>query len=140
MFPRNARRPHLILIHWLAGFLLISPAHVHQRPENQLWIESVMKVKKRDRSKSNRENGAVQLATVAFSISADPPEGEGGLQAFFDALDDLVFVFEPEGRILFTNPAARNQLATPPPNWPTCPPWKYTRRSSGWRPPGSWPI
>jgi two-component system cell cycle sensor histidine kinase/response regulator CckA len=110
MFPRNARRPHLILIHWLAGFLLISPAHVRQRPENQLWIESVMKVKKRDRSKSNRENGAVQLATVAFSISADPPEGEGGLQAFFDALDDLVFVFEPEGRILFTNPAARNQL------------------------------
>jgi two-component system, cell cycle sensor histidine kinase and response regulator CckA len=69
-----------------------------------------MKVKKRDRSKSDRENGAVQLATVAFTVSADPPASEDGLQSFFEALDDLVFVFEPEGRILFTNPAAQKQL------------------------------
>jgi two-component system, cell cycle sensor histidine kinase and response regulator CckA len=69
-----------------------------------------MKVKKRDRSKSDRKNGAVQLATVAFSVSADPPESGDGLQAFFEALDDLVFIFEPDGRILFTNLAAQKQL------------------------------
>jgi PAS domain S-box-containing protein len=37
-------------------------------------------------------------------------DSEESLQAFFNALDDLVFVFEPEGRILFTNPAGQSRL------------------------------
>ncbi len=69
-----------------------------------------MKAPKRDRLKSDRDNGAIRLAFVPLSTPAASPESEGGLQTFFEALDDLVFVFEPSGRILFTNPAAQNQL------------------------------
>ena len=50
--------------------------------------------------------------------SSAPPsvsqENEESLQTFFNALDDLVFVFEPEGRILFANPAAQSQLGYTP--------------------------
>ncbi|HTY86722.1 MAG TPA: PAS domain S-box protein [Candidatus Acidoferrum sp.] len=69
-----------------------------------------MKSAKRDRSKAGRDNGTIRLALVPFSPSPASSEGEGSLQAFFEALDDMVFVFEPEGRILFTNPATRRQL------------------------------
>ncbi len=69
-----------------------------------------MKAPKRDRLKSGRANGAVRLARVPFSATAASPESEGGLQTFFEAVDDLVFVFESDGRILFTNPAAQKQL------------------------------
>jgi PAS domain S-box-containing protein len=41
-------------------------------------------------------------------------DNEESLQTFFAALDDLVFVFEPGGRILFANPAAQNQLGYTP--------------------------
>jgi PAS domain S-box-containing protein len=70
-----------------------------------------MKVKKTGRSRSDREKKTVRRAKAQSSAPpAALPENEDGLQTFFNALDDLVFVFEPEGRILFANPAAQKQL------------------------------
>jgi PAS domain S-box-containing protein len=70
-----------------------------------------MKVKKTGRSGSDREKRTVRRAKAQSSDTpAALPENEEGLQTFFNALDDLVFVFEPEGRILFANPAAQKQL------------------------------
>jgi PAS domain S-box-containing protein len=74
-----------------------------------------MKVKKNGRSGSDREEKTVRCAAAQSSaLPAVSPENEDSLQAFLNALDDLVFVFEPEGRILFTNPAAQNQLGYTP--------------------------
>ena len=42
------------------------------------------------------------------------PENEESLRTFFNTLDDLVFVFEPGGRILFMNPAAQERLGCTP--------------------------
>ncbi len=70
-----------------------------------------MKFKTTGRTRSEGEKGTVRHA--AAQSAADPValrENEEGLQTFFNALDDPVFVFEPEGRILFMNPAAQNQL------------------------------
>jgi PAS domain S-box-containing protein len=69
-----------------------------------------MKAKKRGCSESDRENEIIRLAAVPSSGPAASQEHEDSLQTFFNALDDLVFVFEPEGRILFTNPAAQKRL------------------------------
>src|SRR5208283_5096470 len=99
-----------ILIHRLAGFLLLFHVPVRLCHGNQPFTGSSMKAPKRDRLKSDRENGGIRLAFVPFSASASASEREGGLQTFFEVLDDLVFVFEPGGRILFTNPAAQKQL------------------------------
>lgn len=65
-----------------------------------------MKAKEWDHSKSDCEKGTVRPAAAP----AASPEPEDNWQTFFNALDDLVFVFEPEGRILFTNPATQKQL------------------------------
>jgi PAS domain S-box-containing protein len=74
-----------------------------------------MKVKKTGQSRSEREKGTVRRAEAQSSATpAVAQENEESLQTFFNALDDLVFVFEPEGRILFTNPAAQNQLGYTP--------------------------
>jgi len=74
-----------------------------------------MKAKKTGQSRSDREKNTVRLAAAQSSaLPAASPENEDSLQAFFNALDDLVFVFEPEGRILFTNPAAQSQLGYTP--------------------------
>ena len=74
-----------------------------------------MKVKKTGRSRSDREKGTVRRAEAESSAtSAASQENEESLQTFFNVLDDLVFVFEPEGRILFANPAAQNQLGYTP--------------------------
>jgi PAS domain S-box-containing protein len=74
-----------------------------------------MKSKKTGRTKSEGEKGTVRHE-VAQSAAAPAAlqEHEESLQTFFTALDDLVFVFEPDGRILFTNPAAQNQLGCAP--------------------------
>jgi PAS domain S-box-containing protein len=74
-----------------------------------------MKSKKTGRTRSEREKGTVRHAAAqSAAIPAALQENEEGLQTFFNALDDLVFVFEPGGRILFTNPAAQNQLGCTP--------------------------
>jgi PAS domain S-box-containing protein len=74
-----------------------------------------MKAKKTGQSRSDREKKTVRCAAAQSSaLSAVSPENEDSLQAFFNALDDLVFVFEPEGRILFINPAAQSQLGYTP--------------------------
>ena len=74
-----------------------------------------MKAKKTGQSRPDREKKTVRLAAAQSSaLPAASPENEDSLQAFFNALDDLVFVFEPEGRILFTNSAAQNQLGYTP--------------------------
>jgi PAS domain S-box-containing protein len=74
-----------------------------------------MKVKKTGRSRSDREKRTVRRAEAQSSAApAASQENEESLQTFFNALDDLVFVFEPEGRILFTNPAAQSQLGYTP--------------------------
>jgi PAS domain S-box-containing protein len=74
-----------------------------------------MKVKKTGQSRSDREKGTIRCAEAQSSaIPAASQENEESLQTFFNTLDDLVFVFEPEGRILFTNPAAQNQLGYTP--------------------------
>jgi PAS domain S-box-containing protein len=74
-----------------------------------------MKVKKNGQSRPDRDKKTVRLAAAQSSaLPAASPENEDSLQAFLNALDDLVFVFEPEGRILFTNPAAQNQLGYTP--------------------------
>jgi PAS domain S-box-containing protein len=70
-----------------------------------------MKSKNTGRTRSEGEKGTVRDA--AAQSAANPValrENEEDLQTFFNALDDPVFVFEPGGRILFTNPAAQNQL------------------------------
>jgi len=64
-----------------------------------------------------KKDGPACSGTI-FRPPAASPENEDSLQAFFNALDDLVFVFEPEGRILFTNSAAQNQLGYTRQNWP----------------------
>jgi PAS domain S-box-containing protein len=74
-----------------------------------------MKVKKTGQSRSDREKRTVRQAETQFSASpAASQENQESLQTFFNALDDLVFVFEPEGHILFTNPAAQNRLGYTP--------------------------
>ena len=74
-----------------------------------------MKSKNTGRTKPEGEKGAVRHAAAESAATPGAlPENEDGLQAFFNALDDPVFVFEPEGRILFTNPAAQNQLGYTP--------------------------
>jgi PAS domain S-box-containing protein len=74
-----------------------------------------MKSKQTGPTRSEREKGTVRLAAAqSAAIPAALQESEDSLQAFFNALDDLVFVFEPGGRILFTNPAAQNQLDCTP--------------------------
>ena len=70
-----------------------------------------MKSKNTGRTRSEGEKGTVRH--TAAQSAANPValrENEEDLQTFFNALDDPVFVFEPGGRILFTNPAAQNQL------------------------------
>ena len=69
-----------------------------------------MKARKRDQPKSDRDNGAIRLAIVPVPAPTASRENGDSLQTFFAALDDMVFVFEPEGRILFSNPAAQRQL------------------------------
>ena len=74
-----------------------------------------MKAKRHGRSKSDREKGTIRRPAVQFSaIPAASQDNEESLQTFFNALDDLVFVFDPEGRILFANPAAQNLLGYTP--------------------------
>ena len=74
-----------------------------------------MKSKTTGRTKSEGEKGTVRHAVAQSAANpAALQENEDSLQTFFNALDDLVFVFEPEGRILFTNPAAQNQLGCTP--------------------------
>jgi len=74
-----------------------------------------MKSKTTGRTKSEGEKGTVRHAVAQSAANpAALQEHEDSLQTFFNALDDLVFVFEPEGRILFTNPAAQNQLGCTP--------------------------
>jgi len=74
-----------------------------------------MKSKTTGRTRSEDEKGTVRHAAAQSAATpAALQENEAGLQTFFNALDDLVFVFEPEGRILFTNPAAQNQLGCTP--------------------------
>jgi PAS domain S-box-containing protein len=74
-----------------------------------------MKVKKTGQSRSDREKETVRRAEAQSSATpAASQENEESLQTFFNALDDPVFVFEPEGRILFTNPAAQNLLGYTP--------------------------
>jgi PAS domain S-box-containing protein len=70
-----------------------------------------MKSKKTGRTGSEPEKETVrQAAAQCGATPAALQETEESLQTFFNALDDSVFVFEPEGGILFTNPAAQNQL------------------------------
>jgi PAS domain S-box-containing protein len=70
-----------------------------------------MKAKKTGRARPDREKKTVRRARSQSSAApVASPNSETSLQAFFDALDDMVFVFEPTGRILFTNPAAQKQL------------------------------
>ncbi len=70
-----------------------------------------MKSNKTGRSRLEREKATVRPAAAQSAATpAAWQENDESLQTFFNALDDPVFVFEPEGRILFTNPAAQNQL------------------------------
>jgi PAS domain S-box-containing protein len=74
-----------------------------------------MKSKTTGRTRSEGEKGIVRHAAAQSAATpAALQENDESLQTFFNALDDLVFVFEPEGRILFTNPAAQNQLGCTP--------------------------
>ena len=74
-----------------------------------------MMYKKTGRTRSEGEKGTDRHAvTQTGATPAACQKSEESLQTFFTALDDLVFVFEPGGRILFTNPAAQNQLGYPP--------------------------
>ena len=74
-----------------------------------------MKSKKTGRTRSESEKGAVRHAAAQSAATpAALQENEDSLKTFFNALDDLVFVFEPGGRILFTNSAAQNQLGYTP--------------------------
>ncbi len=74
-----------------------------------------MKSKTTGRTRSEDEKGAVRhVAAHSAATTAALQENDGSLQAFFNVLDDPVFVFEPGGRILFTNPAAQNQLGCTP--------------------------
>ena len=74
-----------------------------------------MKAKRHGRSKSDREKGTIRCPAAQSSASpAASQDNEESLQTFFNALDDLVFVFDPEGRILFANPAAQNLLGYTP--------------------------
>src|SRR5208283_697102 len=74
-----------------------------------------MMYKKTGRTRSEGEKGTVRHAVAQSAATpAACQENEESLQTFFTALDDLVFVFEPDGRILFTNPAAQNQLGYTP--------------------------
>ena len=74
-----------------------------------------MKAKRRGRSKSDLEKGTIRCpAAQSPATPAASQEHQESLQTFFNALDDLVFIFEPEGRILFANPAAQNQLGYAP--------------------------
>ena len=80
------------------------------------YFESgLMKSKKTGRTRLEGEKGTVRHAAAQSAATpAALQENEESLQTFFNALDDPVFVFEPEGRILFTNPAAQNQLGYTP--------------------------
>ena len=70
-----------------------------------------MKAEQPGRSKSDREEWPAQQAAAQCSaLPAAPPADEQSLQTFFNTLDDMVFVFEAGGRIVFTNPSAQKQL------------------------------
>lgn len=58
------------------------------------------------------EGMASQIAGALARVTAENAlrESEQNLQAMFDALNDLVFIFDHEGSILHTNPAARRRL------------------------------
>ena len=74
-----------------------------------------MMYKKTGRTRSEGEKGTVRNAAAQSAATpAALQENEESLQTFFAALADLVFVFEPGGRILFANPAAQNQLGYTP--------------------------
>jgi two-component system, cell cycle sensor histidine kinase and response regulator CckA len=74
-----------------------------------------MKVRKTDKATPDRKRRTSRRAPVASSATLTAlPGNDESLEAFFNALDDLVFVFEPDGRILFTNPAAQRQLGYTP--------------------------
>ena len=74
-----------------------------------------MKVKKTGQSGLERENGSLRDAEAQSAAApAVALEEAESLPAFFNALDDMVFVFEPGGRILFTNPTAQKQLGYTP--------------------------
>ena len=74
-----------------------------------------MKVSKTGYSTPNRQKRTVRrVRTQSSAAPAASPENESSLQTFFNALDDLVFVFDPTGRILFANPAAQKQLGYTP--------------------------
>jgi PAS domain S-box-containing protein len=73
-----------------------------------------MKSKTTGRTRSEGEKGTVRHAVAqTAATSAALREDEERLQIFFNALDNPVFVFEPDGRILCTNPAAQDQLGYP---------------------------
>jgi PAS domain S-box-containing protein len=74
-----------------------------------------MKAKRHGRSKLDLEKGTVRCPAAQSSVTpAASQDNKESLQTFFNALDDLVFVFDPEGRILFANPAAQNLLGYTP--------------------------
>jgi len=72
-----------------------------------------MKAKRHGRSKSDHEKVTIRRpATQSSATTAASLDNEDSLQNFFNALDDLVFVFEPDGRILFANPATLAEALT----------------------------
>jgi PAS domain S-box-containing protein len=74
-----------------------------------------MKAKRHGRSKLDLEKGTIRCPAAQSSVTpAASQDNKESLQTFFNALDDLVFVFDPEGRILFANPAAQNLLGYTP--------------------------
>ena len=74
-----------------------------------------MKAKRHGRSKLDLEKGTIRCPAAQSSVTpAASQNNKESLQTFFNALDDLVFVFDPEGRILFANPAAQNMLGYTP--------------------------
>jgi two-component system, cell cycle sensor histidine kinase and response regulator CckA len=95
-----------------AGFLLTISLLLAKRIGVRHCIYwAFMKVKKTGKATSDCGKRTVRRARVPSSDTpAARPETDESLEAFFNALDDLVFVFEPGGRILFTNPAAQRQL------------------------------
>jgi two-component system, cell cycle sensor histidine kinase and response regulator CckA len=70
-----------------------------------------MKTRATGRSMLQREQDTIRPAEVEPSSPlATSPEKEDCLRTFFNALDDLVFIFDADDHILFTNPAAQKRL------------------------------
>jgi PAS domain S-box-containing protein len=113
-FSRKRERFYRIFRRLVGRFLAYISAYCRllaQKTGIRYFEFGFMKSKQTGRTRSGDEKGAVRQATA--QSAADPvalPENEDSLQAFFNALDDPVFVFEPGGGILFTNPAAQNRL------------------------------